>query len=121
MTTSVTSGKYKGVQQRIKCVCPYANFCPCFAHSLNLAGTCAVESNADDAALFWLIQRVYTFYSASTKLWQIQVNMIEGSEKLTLLLLKGFPTRDGQQDTMVFKPFLSRIRNILITTRDFLI
>ena len=64
------SGKYKGVQQRIKCGCPYADFCPCFAHSLNLVGTCAVECNADAATLFWLIQRVYTFYSASTKLWQ---------------------------------------------------
>ena len=53
------SGKYKGVQQRINCVCPNADFCPCFAHSLNLVGTCAVESNADAAALSWLIQRVY--------------------------------------------------------------
>ena len=32
------SGKYKGVQQRIKCVCSYAEFCPCCAHSLNLVG-----------------------------------------------------------------------------------
>ena len=31
-------------------------------------GVSAVESNADAAAIFWLVQMVYTFYSASTKL-----------------------------------------------------
>ena len=41
------SGNYNGVQSRIKCVCSYADFCPCCAHSLNLVGTCAVESCSD--------------------------------------------------------------------------
>ena len=67
-------GKYKGVQSRIKCVCSYADFCPCCAHSINLVSTCAVESCSEATSLFSLIQSIYTFYSASTKLWQKQAD-----------------------------------------------
>ena len=62
--------QYKGVHQRIKCVCRYADYCPCCAHPLNLVGTFAVEANAEAAALFSLLQINVTFYNSSTKLWQ---------------------------------------------------
>ena len=87
------SGKYKGVQSRIKCVCSYADFCPCCAHSLNLVGTCAVESCSEAASLFSLIQSIYTFYSASTKLWQKQADAISNSEQTDLVVKKLSDTR----------------------------
>ena len=82
------SGKYKGVQQRIKCVCSYAEFCPCCAHSLNLVGVCAVESSPEAASLFSLIQKVYTFYSASTKLWEKQLEAIKKYTTKDLVVVK---------------------------------
>lgn len=44
------SGKYKGVKQRIKDVCSYAEFCPCFAHSLNLFGKAQERSYETQAS-----------------------------------------------------------------------
>ena len=82
------SGKYKGVQQRIKCVCSYAELCPCCAHSLNLVGVCAVESSPEAASLFSLIQKVYTFYSAPTKLWEKQFEAIKKSTTKDLVVVK---------------------------------
>ncbi|XP_026464632.1 uncharacterized protein LOC113367218 [Ctenocephalides felis] len=38
------SGVYSGVQSRIKATNPLAEYVPCAAHSLNLVGTCAAES-----------------------------------------------------------------------------
>ena len=49
------SGKYKDVQQRIKDVCSYAEFCPSFAHSLNLVGSCSVGANAAASNFFLMI------------------------------------------------------------------
>ena len=74
------SGRYKGAQQRIKGVCSYADFCPWCAQSLNLVGSCAVESNTEAAGVFSLIQKLYTFYSASTKLWKKQEDMLAKHE-----------------------------------------
>ena len=59
------SGKYKGVQQRIKDVCSYAEFCPCLAHSLNLIGSCGVKANPAASNFFLMIQQLYKFFSSS--------------------------------------------------------
>ncbi|KAJ8875731.1 hypothetical protein PR048_023630 [Dryococelus australis] len=37
------SGKYSGLQERIKELNEFAEYIPCFAHSLNLIGKCAAE------------------------------------------------------------------------------
>ena len=87
------SGKYKGVQQRIRCVCQYADYVPCCAHSLNLVGTCAVESDIEAASLFSLIQKVYTFFSASTKLWKMQEDMLAQHDNKLLVVKKLCDTR----------------------------
>ena len=47
------SGVYNGLQARIKEINKYAEYIPCFAHSLNLVGKCAVESCT--VAVFYLI------------------------------------------------------------------
>ena len=87
------SGKYKGVQSRIKEVCKYAEYVPCCAHSLNLVGTCAVESVPEAAALFVTVQKIYVLYSASTKRWKLQEDMIAAHEKKMTVVKKLCETR----------------------------
>lgn len=65
------SGKYSGVQSRIKEVCEYAIYVPCAAHSLNLVGVQAVECVTEAVAFFQFVQKLYNFFSASTKRWKI--------------------------------------------------
>ena len=50
--SSNMSGKYKGVQQRIEDLSNYAEFCPCFVHSLNPVESCAAASSAAAANFF---------------------------------------------------------------------
>lgn len=52
------SGKYLGTQQLVKERCPYAEYIPCEAHSLNLIGKCAMESCPAAVSLFGLIQKI---------------------------------------------------------------
>lgn len=65
------SGIYKGLQARIKQVCPLAQYVPCSPHTLNLTLEHAVENNADVTRFFMFLQNIYVFFSASTKRWSI--------------------------------------------------
>ena len=66
---SNTSGTYSGVQARFHQVNPLAEWVPCAAHSLNLVGTAAAESCTDAVRFFGIVQRLYTFLSASPQRW----------------------------------------------------
>ena len=59
------SGTYSGVQARFHQVNHLAEWVPCAAHSLNLVGTAAAESCTDAVRFFGIVQRLYTFLSAS--------------------------------------------------------
>ena len=65
------SGTYHGVQAIIKARNSYAEYIPCFAHSLNLAGNEAENSNPQVSSFFDIIQKLYTFMSASTHRWSV--------------------------------------------------
>ena len=80
------SGKYIGVQNLVKNRCIYAEYCPCFGHSLNLVGQCTVENCPASFSLFSFIQKVYVFYAASTHRWQKQCEMLR--KKDTRLVVK---------------------------------
>ena len=54
------SGKYTGVQARIKALSPYADYVPCSAHSLNLVGTHAASCTAA-TDFFLFLQKFYYF------------------------------------------------------------
>ncbi|XP_071040500.1 zinc finger MYM-type protein 1 [Parasteatoda tepidariorum] len=69
--SSNMSGKYSGLQARIKETSPTAEYIPCSAHSLNLVGVAAVESCEQAISFFGLIQSIYNFSSASTHRWAI--------------------------------------------------
>ena len=64
---STMAGIRSGVQCRIKQVNSKAIFIPCANHSLNLTGVHAVASSEHSATIFAAVERVYSFFSASTQ------------------------------------------------------
>ncbi|CAI6377678.1 unnamed protein product [Macrosiphum euphorbiae] len=81
------SGKYTGLQARIKQVCPHAVYVPCSAHSLNLVGKCAANCCFLAEDFFNLIQNLYVFFSSSTYRWQILSKQLQGN--VTIKMLSG--------------------------------
>jgi len=65
------SGIYLGLQARIVKKNPYAYHVPCAAHSLNLVGTCVAECVKEGLSFFSTIQHLYSFFSATTRRWDI--------------------------------------------------
>ncbi|XP_033225915.1 zinc finger MYM-type protein 1-like [Belonocnema kinseyi] len=63
------SGKYAGVQVRIKEVNPLALYVPCTAHSLNLVGTSSVNICIDAITFFEFVAGLYAFFVASPHRW----------------------------------------------------
>ena len=63
-------GTYSGVQARFHQVNPLAEWVSCAAHSLQLVGTAAAESSTTNPVRFFaIVQRLYTFLSASPQRW----------------------------------------------------
>ena len=67
------SGKYSGLQARIKEVCNLSVYVPCARHSLNLVGENSVSECIDAVNFFGILQRLYSFFVASTHRWNILV------------------------------------------------
>lgn len=65
------SGKYTGLQARIKEKCEFATFVPCAGHSLNLVGVHAAGCVSEATKFFEIVQKVYNFFSGSTRRWNI--------------------------------------------------
>ncbi|XP_004298173.1 PREDICTED: uncharacterized protein LOC101310988 [Fragaria vesca subsp. vesca] len=71
-------GKHKGVQKRLLEVNPRAFYTPCGYHSLNLA-ICDMANCTPKADYFFgVVQRIYSFFSSSTKRWQGFRDHVEG-------------------------------------------
>ncbi|KAE9542524.1 hypothetical protein AGLY_003385 [Aphis glycines] len=81
------SGRYNGLQAKIKELNPLAVYIPCAAHSLNLVGTHAVRCS-NEAANFFHVQHLYTFFSGSTHRWKVLTVNLK-SESKTLKRLSG--------------------------------
>jgi hypothetical protein len=65
------SGIYSSLQARIVKKNPNAYYVPCAAHSLNLVGICVAECAKKGLSFFNTIQHLYSFFSVSTKRWDI--------------------------------------------------
>lgn len=65
------SGKYSGLQARIKQKSPTAFYVPCSSHSLNLIGNSAADSSTTSTSFFNIVQLVYNFFSDSTFRWSV--------------------------------------------------
>lgn len=75
------SGRYTGLQARIKEVNPLAVYVPCSAHSLNLVGSCAAECCNQSVTFFGLLQELYNFFTASTHRWKILQSYLHKGSK----------------------------------------
>ncbi len=62
---SVMSGKYTGVQQRIRDVAPQATYIHCHAHILNLVLVDCAKNVSEADEFFQLLQALYVFISSS--------------------------------------------------------
>ena len=62
-------GTYSGAQARFHQVNPLAEWVSCAGHSLHLVGTAAAESSTDGVRFFAIVQRLYTFLTASPQRW----------------------------------------------------
>ena len=87
------AGPYNGLQAKVKNLCKYAEFVPCFGHSLNLVEICAAESCPQAVIFFTLLASLFSFFSVSTYCWKILMAAInEGlpqGQALTLKRLSG--------------------------------
>eukprot|EP00918_Siedleckia_nematoides_P046702 GHVU01102383.1.p1 GENE.GHVU01102383.1~~GHVU01102383.1.p1 ORF type:complete len:959 (-),score=115.48 GHVU01102383.1:303-3179(-) len=64
------SGRFMGVQTRLKEVNPAAVFVPCCNHGLNVDAEKAVSNSPLAASYFCTVQGVYVFFGASSNRWQ---------------------------------------------------
>ena len=71
------SGRYNGVKAHIERLNPFAKYVPCFAHSLNLVGRSTVDCCQAAVNYFCTIEKIYTFFSASTHRWAILINTLD--------------------------------------------
>lgn len=84
------SGRYNGLQAKVKAECPFADFIPCYGHSLNLVGTCCAESCQQAVLFFNFVSSLYNFFSASTARWDaLAKEMKKNNQVLTLKRLCG--------------------------------
>ncbi|KAJ9546730.1 hypothetical protein OSB04_019273 [Centaurea solstitialis] len=64
-------GKHKGVQKKLSDINPRAFYTPCASHSLNLTLSDMANSCEKNVKFFGVVQRIYTFFAYSTKMWKI--------------------------------------------------
>ena len=65
------TGKYAGLQARIKRLNTLAYYIPCAAHSLNLVDVASVNCCLEAVNFFELLQELYAFCVGSTKWWNL--------------------------------------------------
>jgi hypothetical protein len=65
------SGRYSGMQAKLKAVNPLASFVPCTAHSLNFSWYKCCSVLCCRHQLFGLVQQLYKFWSASIRRWSV--------------------------------------------------
>ena len=65
------SGRYTGLQARIRELNEFAIYIPCAGHSLNLVGVKAAECGTQIVSIFDFVQCLYSVFSASTHRWNV--------------------------------------------------
>ena len=69
-------GKENGVQRKNFDINPRALFVPCNTHTLNLVVNDAAKCCLEATAFYDLVQRIYVFFSASTRLLEIIISLL---------------------------------------------
>ena len=70
------SGKYIGMQQILKNKNSLVHYIPCAAHSLNVVGQSAVNCCIEAVSFFEILNRLYTFFVASTYRWDVMMTHV---------------------------------------------
>ena len=70
------SGKYAGMKKILKDKNNLVEYSPCAGHSLNLVGQSAVHCCVEAVSFFQFMQRLYSFFVASTHRWNILIHML---------------------------------------------
>ena len=109
------SGKYGGIQVLIREKNELAEWVPCFPHSLNLVGHCAVDCVSGTTSFFSFVQKLYTYFIASTHHWDILLNELR--EKKSPVVKRLCDTRWSAQSaaTSALKKSYENIRSALVT------
>ncbi len=76
------SGIYNGLQAKIKAENSLAIYVPCSAHSLNLIGTHTVDSIFEAQVYFDHLEKLYSFFVASTNRWESLMNELQPGQKV---------------------------------------
>jgi hypothetical protein len=82
------SGKYSGLQSRIKEENRLADYVPCAAHSLNLVGTASVNCCIEAVSFFGIVQQIYAFAAGSPHRWNALTQGLSKNESGRILTLK---------------------------------
>ncbi|KAL3852093.1 hypothetical protein ACJMK2_015779 [Sinanodonta woodiana] len=69
------AGHRSGVQKRISEINPEAVFVPCTNHSLNLACVHAASVAVHSVPFFGILDRLFSFFSASTHRWDVLIQV----------------------------------------------
>ena len=111
------AGPYNGLQAKVKNLCKYAEFVPCFGHSLNLVGSCAAESCPQAVLFFTFLASLFSFFSVSTYRWKILMAAInEGlaqGQALTLKRLSGTRWAERADATQALYQSYSKVVKLL--------
>lgn len=87
------SGKYSGLQARIKRRVPNADYVHCAAHNLNLVLNDSVKNISEIRNFYDLLQNIYVFFSESLPRWQELNKVISENGAVKRTLKKLCPTR----------------------------
>lgn len=112
------SGRYLGLQARLKAVNPYAIYVPCAAHSLNLVGSNAAEVNLRVSKFFSLVQQIYNFFTVSTHRWQHVKNKVKEKET-SIFSLKSRSNTRWSADAEAVKALRKNYKYICETLNEF--
>ena len=66
-----------GLQARIRELNEFVIYIPCAEHSLNLVGVKAAECGPQIVSFFDFVQRLYSFFLASTHRWNVLTSSLE--------------------------------------------
>lgn len=93
---STMSGRFSGLQSKVKELNPLAFYIHCCAHNLNLVLIDSIKSSVDAISFFGTLETLYTFLTSSLPRLHIlkeeQAKQVEG----VILTLKKLSEQDGQ-------------------------